>query len=68
MKCPKCGSENYTPIMYGYPSQEAIEAEVRGELILGGCVVPSNASNVECDKCKHRFMVKLSEMKKGKSK
>ena len=35
--CPKCRSDRTVPILYGYPSHEAFEAEERGELILGGC-------------------------------
>ena len=35
--CPKCRSDRTAPILYGYPSHEAFEAEERGELILGGC-------------------------------
>ena len=35
--CPKCRSGRTAPILYGYPSHEAFEAEERGELILGGC-------------------------------
>lgn len=35
--CPKCRSDRTAPILYGYPSHEAFEAEEQGELILGGC-------------------------------
>ena len=35
--CPKCKSDRTVPILYGYPSHEAFEAEERGDLILGGC-------------------------------
>ena len=31
--CPKCKSDRTVPILYGYPSHEAFEAEERGELM-----------------------------------
>ena len=37
--CPKCGSSNVIPVVYGYPSPEGFAAAARGEIKLGGCVV-----------------------------
>ena len=34
--CPRCGSEDVVPILYGMPTEEAVEASVRGEIALGG--------------------------------
>jgi hypothetical protein len=42
VKCPNCGSENVVPIVYGYPTREAVQAADRGELILYGCLPPSD--------------------------
>jgi len=52
--CPSCGSSNFIPIVYGKPSQEAIEKEKRGEIVLGGCIVSP-------DDNKFRFLVKFNE-------
>ncbi|MCY3414979.1 MAG: hypothetical protein INQ03_25235 [Candidatus Heimdallarchaeota archaeon] len=56
--CPKCKSEEYTPIMYGYPAKESIEAAEKGELILGGCELPKKLTNASCKACGHRYMIK----------
>lgn len=37
--CPKCKSKNIIPIVYGYPSLEAMEASEKGLIKLGGCVI-----------------------------
>jgi hypothetical protein len=35
--CPTCHSaENVIPLVYGYPSQETVDAADRGEIALGG--------------------------------
>lgn len=39
--CPKCGSKNIIPIMYGYPAPEAFEESEKGNIKLGGCVIES---------------------------
>ena len=36
-KCQKCGSTEFVPVCYGYPTEEAMEKYERGELILRGC-------------------------------
>lgn len=35
--CPKCRSERTAPVMYGYPTYEALELSEQEKLILGGC-------------------------------
>lgn len=35
--CPKCRLDRTSPILYGYPSLEAVETKEREKLILGGC-------------------------------
>jgi hypothetical protein len=37
--CPRCGSTDAVRIVYGYPTFELFEAEQRGEVSLGGCIV-----------------------------
>ncbi len=39
-RCPDCGERAGVEILYGLPSPEAMEAEARGELALGGCMMP----------------------------
>ena len=56
IKCPKCGSPNYIPIVYGYPTHEAFEKEERGELILAGCCIfEPNPPNKKCKNCHHSY-------------
>ena len=51
-KCPKCGSSNYIPIVYGYPTSEAFEKADRGELILAGCCIfEPNPPSKRCKNC-----------------
>ncbi len=37
MTCPACGAD-FIPVIYGMPGPDLVEAEERGEVILGGCV------------------------------
>jgi hypothetical protein len=37
--CPKCGSEDTIPIMYGLPTEEGFLAASRGKVKLGGCII-----------------------------
>ncbi len=53
--CPKCGSERTVPILYGYPSHEAREAEERREVVLGGCVITGDDPEWACLACGHRW-------------
>ncbi len=38
--CPKCGSADTVPIMFGYPTPENELRAERGEVYLGGCIPP----------------------------
>jgi hypothetical protein len=50
--CPKCNSdEEFTPILYGYPSKEGEEMAKRGELLLGGCLFDESSPMHKCKKC-----------------
>lgn len=37
--CPHCGG-TMRPIAYGYPDEELFAAGDRGEVFIGGCVIP----------------------------
>ena len=55
-KCQKCGSTEFIPVCYGYPSGKAMEKYERGELILGGCCVLGDRPSRVCKNCnKHRI-------------
>ncbi len=53
--CPKCGSRRTRPIVYGYPSWELFQAEERGEVTLGGCVITGDDPMWYCPDCDHRW-------------
>ena len=39
-------------ISHGLPTREAWEAELRGEIVLGGCLVGPESPDFECRSCK----------------
>jgi hypothetical protein len=45
--CPGCGGPGI-PIAFGFPGEELIRAEARGEVILGGCCLPLDP---RCPRC-----------------
>jgi predicted RNA-binding Zn-ribbon protein involved in translation (DUF1610 family) len=49
--CPQCGSTDAVRIVYGYPTVELFEAEQRGEVSLGGCVVGNESPDYACRSC-----------------
>lgn len=49
--CPACGSRAAVEIVYGYPSAETWEAEQRGEVVIGGCLVGPESPAYECRDC-----------------
>jgi hypothetical protein len=49
--CPRCGSSESVPIVYGYPSADLFEASERDEIRLGGCVVGAESPELECVGC-----------------
>ena len=50
--CPRCGSTDAVRILYGYPSADMGEAERRGEIVLGGCMVWRESPDYECRACR----------------
>jgi hypothetical protein len=55
-KCPHCGSTKTTPIVYGYPTEEAFAAEAKGRIHLGGCVLSGGDPDRVCDACGTAFV------------
>jgi hypothetical protein len=40
--CPMCASAATIPVVYGLPGEELHQRSIRGEVVLGGCIVGSN--------------------------
>jgi hypothetical protein len=38
-------------IVYGLPDRELVEAELRHEVVLGGCIVGPESPDFECRSC-----------------
>ena len=53
--CPKCGSLDVVPILYGYPMPEAMEAAEKGLISLGGCCVGDSDPRKQCKACGEAF-------------
>ncbi|MDQ3315997.1 MAG: hypothetical protein M3522_01540 [Actinomycetota bacterium] len=51
--CPKCGSEDGLPIIYGMPSEEMVEESIAGLVALGGCAFWPGSPNRTCSNCGH---------------
>ena len=49
--CPACGSIDAIPVVYGLPPVDLWEAEQRGNLILGGCLIGPESPDFECRGC-----------------
>ena len=54
-KCPKCNSEKVIPIVYGLPSYDLGEKELRGEVMLGGCLVSLESPKWYCKNCGNKW-------------
>jgi hypothetical protein len=52
-RCPQCGAIGI-PIMYGYPTEEAVAQAEREEIILGGCVIEGDNPRWQC-KAGHKW-------------
>ena len=53
--CPRCGSVDTIPIVYGDPSWETGRAAERGELAIGGCLVSEESPALRCKACGTEF-------------
>jgi len=49
--CPACGAVEAIRIEYGLPTHEMAEAEERGAIRLGGCVIGPESPEFECRRC-----------------
>ena len=56
-KCPRCGSEDVLPIVYGYPGPELFEESLAGQVRLGGCMVGPDSPEFHCEVCDHEWRV-----------
>ena len=54
VECPKCGKD-LLPIAYGVPGPGMMDADRRGEIALGGCVVSDNDPEWRCSACEKSF-------------
>ena len=57
MKCPKCGSKNTAPILYGSPvfSDELQQAIADHKVYIGGCCVSEMDPTYHCFDCNRHF-------------
>jgi hypothetical protein len=53
--CPRCGSLDVVPILYGYPMPEAMKAANEGKIELGGCCVGGRDPRKHCKACGEQF-------------
>jgi hypothetical protein len=54
--CPKCGSHEIVPIMYGLPGgPEVMEAAKQGKIALGGCCIGERDPQKHCNACGTEF-------------
>jgi hypothetical protein len=49
--CPNCRATEAVRILYGYPSVDMWQAEERGEISLGGCLIGPESPDYECRSC-----------------
>jgi hypothetical protein len=48
---PTCGGTTLVPIRYGLPGEEGRAAAMRGDIVLGGCVLSLDAPTRRCADC-----------------
>ena len=46
--CPRCGHA-MVPLVYGLPGPDLFDAAQRGEVVLGGCVLPMSRDDEDSD-------------------
>lgn len=51
MHCPNCNSERVVHIVYGYPSSGLMEAAMKKEVALGGCLIEDDNPSHKCLSC-----------------
>jgi hypothetical protein len=50
-KCKKCGGGKILPVVYGLPLPDTFARAIRGEILLGGCVMFGNEPDYKCGEC-----------------
>jgi len=53
--CPSCKEKEAVGILYGYPTDETLQAWKNKEIELGGCIVGEEKPNRKCMKCNHEW-------------
>jgi hypothetical protein len=53
--CPSCKEKEAVDILYGYPTDETLQAWKNKEIELGGCIVGEENPNRKCMKCNHQW-------------
>jgi hypothetical protein len=53
--CPRCGSLDVVPILYGYPGPGMMEAAEKGKIALGGGCVGDRDPRKQCKACGEAF-------------
>ena len=53
--CPKCKTSKVVSIVYGMPDYSLAEDEMKGKVILGGCVIHEDAPEYHCKECQHEW-------------
>lgn len=51
--CPKCGERDTVPILWGDPTEEAVQAAERGEVHIGGCLMEEQ--DMHCRRCAYEW-------------
>jgi hypothetical protein len=54
--CPRCGSRDVLPIVYGLPGPELTEESIAGRVALGGCLVGPESPDRMCQNCRHKWL------------
>lgn len=53
--CPKCGSKNTAPIVYGMPTEELFEESEQNKVIIGGCCIIDCDDDYGCCDCNFQW-------------
>lgn len=57
-KCVQCGQATVVKILYGEPTEKAAELEMKGKLVIGGCILTEMSATWECISC-HTEYIKI---------
>jgi DNA-directed RNA polymerase subunit RPC12/RpoP len=51
LTCPECGAKELLPVLMGMPTPALEEAALRGEVMLGGCIIGPDDPEYACARC-----------------